>query len=316
MSKKIALIVFLLIPAALSTEYVDTCFGDAKEAEMPKYSVGDWWKFNVDYKEEIGLLGTATYEVTSDSSEITQFGTTFVCYEFNITGSGIVYGQLYGEGITGTWTMNGKTYLLKSDLSEVKLKMTTDATFTYVSVSMTMKQVIETTYNPPLESYKGFPITAGESWSAATTETTITQITMDGHDEQETNTTTSTKNYFVLRTQSTTVSAGEFDTFVIKTTATDGSYTEQYFSPEAGFAVKEEGYNATGTLQVTVELLEFNYTVAKGELSLLYIMIGSVIAVVVVVSGVAYVLHKRRKPPNALAPPTSPMEQPPEAAPS
>lgn len=296
---------FLTILTALSAIYVGTSFGGANEAEMPKYSIGDWWKFNVDYKQDIGLLGNATYEVVSDSCEITQFGSTYMCYEFNITGSGTIYGQLYGEAITGTWTMDGKIYALKLDLSDVKNKMTIDAVSTYASTSMTIEQVTETTYNPPLESHKGYPIAAGESWSAASTKTTTSKTIMNGFVDEQTNTTTSTTNWFILRTESTTVSAGEFDTFVITTIGPDGSYTESWFSPEVGFAVKEMIYSATGKLEVVMELLKYNYTAAKGELLWLGIITGGVI---VTAGGIVYVLYIRRKPPDATAPSTSPME--------
>lgn len=301
--------------SALFTEYVRTGFGDLNEAEMPKWSIGDTWKFNVDYKEEIGLLGTVTFEVTSDSREVTQFGTSHVCYELNITGGGTVYGQLYEEGITGTWTMNGKEYCQKSDMSWVKSTVTTDATFTYATESMAMTQIVETSYNPPLDANKGFPLTVGESWAAATTETTTTEMTIDGSVDTSTDTSTYTKNYFVLRSELTTVSAGEFDTFVIKRTDPEGSHAEYYFSPEAGSDVKLKEYSAVGELQVTMELLEYSYAAAKEEFSWLSIIVGSVIAAAVVASGVAYILYKRRKTPVPSAPPTTPTEQPPEPIP-
>lgn len=380
---------FLMIFLVLSTICVGTVVG-VNEVEMPKYSVGDKWKFSVDYKEEMGMLGTVTQEITGDSVGITQFGKSYVCYEFSFSCSGTVYGELYGQGVTGTWTMNGKSYTQKSDLSEVKDTMTTDVTFTYAGESHTMKQVIETTYDPPLES--SGPLTVGKSWSAATTKTTTTQTTIDGQVDQETDTTTYTKSYLVLRTEPTTVSAGEFETFVIKATDPDGSYSESYNSPEVGGSVKQMGYDETGKLVMTMELLEYSYAAAvppdililspenktytassvslgftvdeatswigysldgqanvtiTGNTTLsglsdkahslivyakdtdenigasemiyfsietarglpLWIIIGVIIAVAAVTSGIGYVLFKRRKPTAPAAPPTSPTEQ-------
>lgn len=296
---------FLTISLVLSTVCVGTVVG-VDEAEMPKYSVGDKWKLSVDFKEGIGLLGTATFEITGDSVEITQFGKHYVCYERSMTGGGTVY----GEGVTGTWTMNGKLYAQKSDCSNVKETMTMDMPFTYAGESHTTKEVTETTCDPPLEKYKGFPLTVGKSWSAATTETTTMQTTIDGQVDQETNTTTYTKSYLVLRTELTTVSAGEFETFVIKKVDPDGSYSEWYYSPEVGENVKETLYDETGKLWITMEVLEYSYAAAEEEFPWLWIIIGVIIAAAVIGSGVGYVLYKRKKPTAPVAPPAPPTEQP------
>jgi hypothetical protein len=297
---------FLIIFLVLSTTCIGTVVG-VNEAEMPKYSVGDKWKFTIDYKYEIGMVGTITGEVTGDSVEIYQLGKQYVCDEYSRTGNGTVY----GEGITGTWTMNSKWYSQKSDLRDVKVTETWDLTFTYDGEPLTMKMVYETLYDPPLESCKGFPLTAGKSWSSTTTETTTTRTTIDRQVDQETDTTTYTRSYFILRTETTTVSAGEFDTFVRKATDADGSYYEVYYSPEVGGSVKEMYYDETGKLVVTAELLEYSYATAEEGFPL-WIIIGVIIAVAVVTSGVGYVLYKRRKLTAPAPPTTSPTEQPPQ----
>jgi len=293
-----------MIFLVLSTIYVGTVVG-VNEAEMPKYSVGDKWKVNVDYKEAIGLLGTGTFEIIGDSVEVTQFGEHYVCYECKFTGNGTVYGQ----NVTGTWTMDIVMYAQKSDLSDVKSTSTTYATLTYAGESHIMKTVTETTYNPPRES-GGYPLTAGKSWSATTTELETTQTSIDGVDDEKTDNTTYTKSYLVLRTELTTVSAGEFETFVIKATDPDGSYSEDYYSPEAGFSVKEREYDETGKLVMTMELLEYSYAAAEGGFPWLWVIIGIVIAAAVIVGGVGYVLYRRRKPTAPAAPPTPLTEQP------
>jgi len=105
----------------------------------------------------------------------------------------------------------------------------------------------------------------------------------------------------------TTVSAGEFETFVIKATDPDGSYSEDYYSPEAGFSVKGREYDETGKLVTTMELLEYSYAATEERFPWLWVIIGIVIAAAIIVGGVGYVLYKRRKP---TAPPTPPTEQP------
>lgn len=306
----------------LSNICVGTVVG-VNEAEMPEYSVGDKWKFSVDYKGEIEMIGTGTLEITGDSVNITQFGKNYVCYECSITESDTVY----GGGINGTYTENRKLYAQKLDLSEVKHTLTTNMTLTYAGETHTTKQVITITYDPPLDS-GGFPLTVGKSWSATTTETTTTQTTIDGKVDQETNTTTYTKSYVVLGTELTTVSAGEFDTFVINATDPDGSYFVYYYSPKASFNVKEMVYDENGTLVYTAELLEYSYAAADDENGAaddaaedgdlaeegfpLWIIIGVIIAVAAVTSGVGYVLYKRRKTTASVASPTPPTEKQPQ----
>jgi len=296
---------FLMIFLVLSTVYVGTVVG-VNEAEMPKYSVGDKWKFNVDYKEEIGLLGTGTFEITGDSVDIFPFEEHYVCYEIKFTGNGTVYGQ----NVTGTWTMNIVMYAQKSDLSDVESTSTTYVTFTYAGESHIMKIVTGTTYDPPLGSGKGYTLTTGKSWSATTTETEFTETTIDGDIDKKTDNTTYTRSYLVLRTELTTVSAGEFETFVIKATDPDGSYSENYYSPEAGFSVKGREYDETGKLVMTMELLEYSYAAAEEGFPWLWIIIGIVIAAAVIAGGVGYVLYRRRKPTAPAAPPTPLTEQP------
>lgn len=307
MNKSYVLIILLIILYASFTEHVRTGFGEANEVELPKWSVGDMWKFSADYKYKISMLGTVTEEITSDSRIISQYGSSYECYESNVTGGGTVYGQLFGEGITGTWVMKAKDYYQKSDLSLVKMTSEIEAVFMYATVSVTMNQIMEVVYNPPLEGNKGFPLTVGESWSATTTETTMTQTTYDGEVDSSTNSTTFTMNYFVLRSELITVSAGSFDTFVIRRTDPDGNYMETYYSPKAGANVKIRSYNATGEPEVVLDLIEYSYAAAEGEFPWFPIMVGGVITAVVVVSGVAYVLLKRKKPSVPLTPPT---EQP------
>jgi len=290
-----------MIFLVLSAICVGTVVG-VNEAEMPKYSVGDKWRVNIDYKEGIGLLGTGTYEITGDSVEVTQFGEHYVCYECKFTGNGTVYGL----NVTGTWTMDIMMYDQKSDLSDVKSTSITYATLTYAGESHMMKTVTETTYDPPLES-GGYPLTLGKSWSAATTELETTQTTIDGDFNEEIDNTTYTRSYLVLRTELTTVSAGEFETFVIKATDPDGSYSENYYSPEAGFSVKGREYDETGKLVTSMELLEYSYAATEERFPWLWVIIGIVIAAAIIVGGVGYVLYKRRKP---TAPPTPPTEQP------
>jgi hypothetical protein len=262
-------------------------------AELPKRSVGDRWKYTVDYKRTesspIGMIGTMTMEVTRDSVTVYQSG-SYECYEYTIEASGTVY----GEGITGTWTMSGKGYDVESDLSFAKTSITTDATFTYAEESSKITQEIETIYDPPLQANKGFPLSAGKSWSAIATKTTTTKTDIDGNFDQETDVTTDSENYIVLRTETTEVTAGEFQTFVIKVTKSDGSSTELYYSPNAEIEVKYLDYDEKGELAITSELLEYSVLAEAEPFPSVYVVAVAGLAVVAIGGVLGYVLFSRR----------------------
>lgn len=263
--------------------------GEMKTADLPKHLIGNKWKFSVDYKAPFGLLGTMTWEITNDSYLLTQAGSNYECYEFTVSGGG----QVYGENESGTWTWFAKEYDVKTDFSWAKVATTINSTITYGGNTHTHVYQEELTYNPPLEGNKGFPLSAGKGWSAAATETITTVSTFDGKTEQYTNVTTKTIEFFVVRTELTTVSAGEFETFVVRRTYSDGTYSEFYYSPKARSDVKEIGYDSTGKVTFTMELLE--YILVSDGFPIIYILAYTVLAVVVTVSGLGYILFRRRK---------------------
>ena len=269
-----------------------TCFAELS-AELPERSVGDRWKYSVDYKRTesspIGMIGTMTMEVTRDSVVVYQSG-SYECYEYTIESSGTVY----GEDITGTWNMSGKGYDVESDLSAAKTSMDLDATFTYGGESTKITQNIETIYDPPLQTNSGFPLSAGKSWSAIASKTTTTRTDIDGDFDQETDATTDSENYIVLRTETTKVTAGEFETFVIKVTKNDGTSLELYYSPKAEIQVKELDYDKTGELEVTTELLEYSVSADPEAFPSIYIVVAAITAIGIIGSALGYAMFNRR----------------------
>lgn len=263
--------------------------GEMKTADLPKNLVGDKWKFSVDYIGPYEMLGTMTVEITNDSYLISQVGSNYECYEDTINGAG----QVYGENYSGTWTWFQMEYDVNPDFSWAKIATTVNSTFTYAGNTHTSFYQEEVTYNPPLEVDKGFPLSVGKGWSAAATETNTTMFTIDGKTEQYTNVTTQTSEFFVVRTDMTTVSAGEFETFVVRRTYPDGTYEESYYSPKAHVDVKWITYDSTGKVTSTAELLE--YTLASEGFPIIYILTGIIVAAVVIVGGLVYFLFRRSK---------------------
>lgn len=265
----VSLIILFWGSTLLLSTCLNCCLGATASPEMPQWQVGDWWKFSIEVSGDVNLVGTYTFTIVGDNVDVSQNGQEFNCYKVDVSGGGTIYGDVYGTGIGGTWASTEQHYYTKSDLSWVAIYSTYDETVsltdgsgvTTVSLvadeTITSKLITETKYNPPFEANKGYPLTVGKSWSAATTETTKTETTISGYTESTTETESYTKTFLVLRKESITVSAGEFETYVIKRTDPDGAYAETYYSPQVGFDIKQVEYDSTGTTQVTMELLDY-----------------------------------------------------------
>jgi hypothetical protein len=286
---------------------LNSCLGAAANAEMPEWQVGDWWKFRIEVSGDVSLVGTYTYTVVGDDADVSQNGQEFKCYKLDVSGEGTIYGDIYGTEIGGTWSSTEEHYYMKSDMSWVAFYSTYDetvsalagsgvTTISLVADETIMSRVItETTYNPPFEANKGFPLTVGESWSAATTETTKTETTISGNTEFATETDAYTKTFSVLGKESITVSAGEFETYVVKRTDPDGVYAETWYSPQVGFDIKEIEYDSTGAATVTMELLEYEHQPTVGDTQFLTTTIFLILAISSIITAIVAIYLLKRK---------------------
>ncbi len=306
--KKIKILILLFIaPLILSFSTINTSFG--ADPDFPRWQVGNWWKFNIEISGEVNLVGTITYTVVSDDVDVFQNGQDFNCYQIDVLGGGTIYGDIDSIGIGGTWTTTERHNYMKSDQSWVAIYSTYEETISVnddsgittissVQDEITIKTTVDTTYNPPFEANKGFPLTVGKSWSAATTETTKTQTTVNGNTESKTESEAYTKTFLVLRKESITLSIGEIETYIIKRTDPDGAYAETYYSPEVGTDVKMIEYDSTGTIQSTMELLSYEYQSIGDDSNLLATGTFTILIIVsiIVISAIAsiYLLKKKK----------------------
>lgn len=294
-------------------------YGTPTSPELPRWQVGNWWKLDIEVSGEINLVGTYTFTVVSDNVDVSQNGQNFNCYQIDLSGGGTLSGNIDGNEIEGTWTATERQYYTKSDQSWVAIYSTYEKTFSLnddnnsgttqislVADEITSKTTYETTYNPPFEANKGFPLTVGKSWSAATTETTKTQIIVNGNTESTTDSEAYTKTFVVLRKESVTLSIGEVETYVTKRTDPDGAYAEIYYSPEVGFDVKQIEYDSNGTIQITLELSDYEYETTGDNPQLFttetfqILIIFSIIAVSAIAA--IYLLLKKKKADNQSQP--------------
>jgi hypothetical protein len=287
-------------------------YGAKVSPELPKWQVGNWWKFNIEISGEANLVGTYTYKVVNDDVDILQNEQNLNCYQIDTSGEGTLSSEVDGNEIEGTWTITEQQYYMKSDQSWVAIKSTLQETFSVKNDSgatrislvqdekITSTTTIETTYNPPFEANKAYPLTVGESWSASTNETTTTQTVINWNLEYTTETKSYTKTFLVLRKESTTLPIGETETYVVKRTDPDGAYAESYYSPEAGFDIKQIEYNSTGTVQVTLELLDYFYPTVEDNPQLLttetlQILTIPIIIAIIIIAVILLLKRKRTK---------------------
>ena len=305
--KKIKILILLFITSLiLSFSTINTSFG--ADPDFPQLQVGDWWKFNIEISGEINLVGTYTFTVVGDNVDVFQNGQNFNCYQIDLLGGGTIYGEIVGIGIGGTWTLTEQHYYTKSDISWVKIYSTYEDTISAndnsggtpistIQDGITSKSILDVIYNPPFEANKGFPLTVGKSWSAATTETIKAETTINGNTESTTESEAYTKTFLVMRKELITISIGETEAYVIKRTDPDGAYAETYYSPEVGTDVKMIEYDSIGTIQSTMELLSYEYQSIGDDSQLLTTGIFPILIIVLigVISAIVTIYFLRKK---------------------
>lgn len=298
------------------TLLLSTCIKGSGEAnvgpELPQWVVGDWWKFNIEISGETNLVGTYTFMVVNDDVYVSQNEHNFNCYQIDSSGEGTLSGGVDDNKINGTWTITEQQFYTKPDQSWVAVYSKYEQSFTVKDDSgatqillvqdekITSTTTIETTYNPPFEANKGFPLVIGESWSAATTETSTTQTIANWNLESKTETETYTKMFSVLRKESIILPSGITETYIVKMTDPDGAFSETYYSPAHGFEVKQVDYDSTGTVQVTLELLDYSYPTTEDGQQQLFNMemlrLFIILAIVTIFMVATIFLLKRRRP--------------------
>jgi len=231
---KVSIVSVMLVCILFFSICLNTGLG--ADFDFPRWQVGNWWKFNIEIFGETNYVGTQTATIVSDNNDVFQNGQNFVCYQMEILGGGTIYGNVDGNGIGGTWTIDYENYLMKSDYSWVFTHSTYEETTSIgdstgttpisfiIDETITIKIIDDVTFNPPFGANDGFPLTVGKSWTSATTETTKSQIIVNGNSESITESETYTKTFLVLRKESITISAGEFETYVIKRTDSKSWY--------------------------------------------------------------------------------------------
>jgi hypothetical protein len=220
------------------------------DVQQPSYVVGDYWTYS---SSSLASVASPVPGTGADFSIPVTYNLTVVDLE-TLTLNTTSY-DVYREAITESsayvfWHLSGLSFARQSDLGLLEQ-------YTDVSFPLMQRQSVNSTYSPALSNLE-FPLYVGKTWSQTVTShstATIQYPLGQGKTVQYFNTTTTT--YSVVSLQLTTVTAGTYDTYLVRSSSTSGS-TETYYSPEAEQIVEEINYDSTGAVVSTTTLQSFD----------------------------------------------------------
>lgn len=247
-SSKIILVLFISLSSlAVGAPRVAHADGSNPTSTL---QIGDWWKYNVATPiSSLTLTGSETQTIVSQSN------TTLTEWALRNTASG----TLAGGGVTGTWVESGWAHMRKTDLAEIDSRFSLNMTLVGNAGTAVLYFWLTSTNSPPILQYQ-FPLAVGNSWTMMggnETVTTVYYYSFDPTVRSVTNKTSTNAVYNVLASPLTSVEAGTFDSYKIRKTAPDGSYTDDYYSPETENIVKETGFAANGTQESSMTLTDY-----------------------------------------------------------
>jgi len=220
------------------------------DAQQPTYVVGDHWNYAATATVSASLSLSLTYNLAIvDQETVTIGGNTYDVYRTTLSGTGTATGPT----VTAVVTQSGVSFLRRSDLGDVQDKFTTS----FTANGQTFTQIQTTTNNPPSVNPQ-FPLSVSKSWSATiVSQTNQTSIPPSGPPTVTVFSNTTTTTYVVTSTQLTTVTAGTFDTYLVRSSSSAGT-DENYYSPEVTEIVKGIHYNSTGAITQTITLQSYD----------------------------------------------------------
>ena len=258
-------------------------FSDTAQAEYKPYEIellnGDKWEYRYTLSNAgMDMVITAYSEVIGENT-IEIDGTNYDVYVLQVSGTiESVEMDTSSSGVNFSFvddysSHTGTIYLSKisstsKQILNMRFKLLEDLTDKTLDYDIT-----STIINKEIFGGKPEFINVGSSWVSTIASEETQTMTMSGaffdffYGEGYTNTTTGktnttvTKNYECLSEESTSVTAGPFDTYKIRSGAVgDASYSLEYFSTDVKNKVKIVSYDDEGTMTSLTELLSYDLT--------------------------------------------------------
>jgi len=224
-------------------------------SKLTVLSIGDVFKYSSTHDPSyMGLqleVITDLTETVSDIENVTVNGNNYPTWRKELSGDGVVtYANIPIE-----FTLDGYSHITTSGMDTVDSKED-------ITINVPLIGGIETNtevkYDPPLEVYD-FPLVIGETWESVNNVESKTTIRYSGDYAEDTSDENVEFIFEALHTEQTEVSAGIFDTYVVRMQQKDSDmYELLYYSPEIGNNVRSESYDNNRELLDRIDLWEFN----------------------------------------------------------
>jgi hypothetical protein len=241
------LLLLLILVSIANTAGLRPVRGDVQQ---PSYVVGDHWTYS---SSSLASVAPPVPGTGADFSVPVTYNLTVVDLE-TLTLNTTSY-DVYREAISGSiplafWHLSEVSFARQSDLGLLEQ-------YSDVSFPLFQRQSVTSTYSPALSNLE-FPLYVGKTWSQTVTSHSVATIqypVSPTKTVQYFNTTTTT--YSVVSRQLTTVTAGTYDTYLVRSSSTSGA-RETYYSPEAEQIVEQINYNSTGAVVSKTSLQSFD----------------------------------------------------------
>lgn len=271
------------------------------------YHIGDYWEYEAEESRE-GLTINGIVRIDFAGKEkISVGGMEYDTIAFSWSGNGAFSGAPLGMEVSGNLTLTGKQNFQESN--EELIKTAEDyffnGTYSYPGNSgdWLLRYHNETTYRLLIDQ-KLSKIDVGDlgQSKANVTFSGTSRLKMDDlavDDSSPNGTFKEEKYYDCIKKETVTVSAGEFETYLIRTTKTDGSYKLDWRSSKVGNSVKVEAYNKDAEKQWSMELKEYYHQQPSSDklfgLSISELSIIMSLIIVVVIISSFFLAIKRKK---------------------
>lgn len=287
----------------------------------PRYAAGDFWTYATDVTEAFGLQLVGNTTVEAGNVATVRIGAAdILALEVLLFGGGTFSAQFPGVGaVAGTWTATGTESWETEGWKAVRSFLRLSASGELGGpppLAFTMELVNDTTREITSDTWP-WPIREGTSGSVTARATIMQNLTIQFSGFPPESNETQIEGTYVtnsehLRTERVTVPAGTFDAHVVREDRPEGGHLLRWFSARAGNDVRQEGYNETGALVLSSDLVDYRYAagVPPPEFPWLLVIVAALAATAVVL-GVLSVIRRRRRPPSEVWMPDEPTEGPP-----
>ena len=305
----------ILVLAALLLLPIGPVADGGASVSGPALSPGDTWTYrtNTSLTSGLSLDGRVTLTVTSHQSSVVE-GRTYDAYTMSLTGTGTASGTFARFGSTpasGSWVLTGQQIVDARGLNILSTVVDLEANGTLhtqpIPLSFTFSVQNTTSYRLQDDTWP-FPHSVGDTANVSS-QMNFTEDFRLFYGFP----TTPVHSAGILWWNVTYAfdaavgidpPAGHFDTYPIRATYADGTYTRFFYAPVAGNHARTEAHNGT-TPVASADLVSYRYQALEPPRFLGLTMIDwTIVAVAAATTCFVFVLWWRRK--RSAQPPASP----------